>query len=307
MSWINKILRLMTEPALPPYLLQITSDRLTGLRVKEGDRREARYFILPLEAGLIEPSAERSNLREPEKLTSLIQNGLKKIGGSGGNLSLLLPESCFRVFIFTAENLPSSSQEKSALIRWRIRKLYPLLPEDFRFDFQVWRENSFYKLLVVGAKTSIIEEYEKLLARAGWQVRVVGLPTIYLLTLVQEPDYLLVNVERDHLALVALASQIPLLYRVKSFRLEREGNLGQQCLAEIENTLHFIEDKEKRQIKKIFLRWAVEPEERTYLVNFLNQSGFEVKGFQTNRFSGFKEEDQEVLTPLLGQLANKEK
>lgn len=307
MSWLDKILKQMIEPALPPYLLQITSDRLTGLRVKEGDRREARYFILPLGAGLIEPSAERSNLREPEKLVALIQTGFKKIGGAGGDLSLLLPESCFRVFIFTAESLPSSGREKLALIRWRIRKLYPLLPDDFRFDFQVWRFNSSYKLLVVGAKTSIIEEYEKLLARAGWRVRVVGLPTIYLLTLVKETDFLLVNVERDHLAILASANEIPLLYRVKSFRLEREADLSQQCLAEIENTLHFIEDKEKRQIKNIILRWAVEAEDKQYIVNYLNQSGFEVKGFKTNRFSGFKDEDQAILTPLLGQLANREK
>lgn len=307
MSWLDKILKQMIEPALPPYLLQITSDRLTGLRVKEGDRREARYFILPLGAGLIEPSAERSNLREPDKLVALIQAGFKKIGGPGGDLSLLLPESCFRVFIFTAESLPSSGREKLALIRWRIRKLYPLLPDDFRFDFQVWRFDSFYKLLVVGAKTSIIEEYEKLLARAGWRVRVVGLPTIYLLTLVKEPDFLLVNLERDHLAILASANEIPLLYRVKSFRLEREGDLSQQCLAEIENTLHFIEDKEKRQIKNIFLRWAVEAEDKQYLVNYLNQSGFEVKGFKTNRFSGFKDEEHAILAPLLGQLANREK
>ncbi len=307
MSWINKILKYMTEPALPPYLLQITTYRLTGLRVKEGDSRETRYFILPLEEGLIEPSAERSNLREPEKLMTLIRSNLKKIGGQEGCLSLLLPESCFRVFIFTAESLPSSGREKLALIRWRIRKLYPLLPDDFRFDFQTWRINSYYKLLVVGAKASIIEEYEKLLARAGWQVRVVGLPTIYLLTLVEEQDFLLVNVERDSLSLLALANQVPLLYRVKSFRLEKKGDLSQQCLAEIENTLHFIEDKEKRQIKNIFLRWAVEAEDEQYLLNYLNQSGFEVKSFKSNQFSGFKDEDQAILSPLLGQLANKEK
>lgn len=307
MSWLNKILKYMTEPSLPPYLLQITAHRVSGLRVKEGNHPQVRYFILPLEDGLIEPSAEKSNLREPEKLIALIQNGLKKISGRGGDLSVLLPESCFRLFIFAVESLPSSNREKLALIRWRIKKLYPLLPDDFRFDFQAWRFNSFYRLLVVGTKANILEEYEKLLARAGWRVRVIGLPSIYLLALVEEPDFLLVNVERDNLALLASASRIPLLYRVKSFRLEKEGNLSQQCLAEIENTLHFIEDKEKRQIKKIFLRWAVEAEDEQYLINFLSQSGLEVESLKPNRFSGFKDNEPTILAPLLGQLANREK
>ncbi len=307
MSWLNKIWQYLTEPPLPPFLLQITAHRVSGLRVKEGVSQKSRYFILPLEAGLIEPSAERNNLRKPEKLMDLIQRGFEKIDGRGGDLSVLLPESCFRLFIFAVENLPSSGREKLALIRWRIKKLYPLLSDDFRFDYQAWRFNSYYKLLVVGAKSSIIEEYEKLLARIGWRVRLVGLPTVYLLALIEEPDFLLINVERDSLALLAAAGQIPLLYRVKSFRLDREGDFTQQILSEMENTLHFIEDKEKRQIKRIFLRWAVETEDEKILLDFLNQSNLEIKSLKLNRFSGIGDEEKIILSPLLGQVANREK
>jgi len=307
MTLFDKIRDFLTEPPLPPYLLQITADRISGLRVKAGASQENRYFILPLEAGLIEPSAEKNNLLEPSRLKILIEQGLRKIGGLRSDLSLLLPEACFRLFIFTAENLPSSTQEKLALIKWRIKKLYPLIPDDFRFDFQIWRLNSSLKVLVAGARASIIEEYEKLLGLAGCRVRVIGLPTIYLLPLVEEPDYLLANVERDYLALLVSVSQVPLLYRMKSFRLERGVDLKQPCLAEIENTLHFIEDKEKRQIKKIYLRWAVEDDAAKVLIDNLEQAGLEVKAVKTDKFTEFRNEDRTVLAPLLGQIANKEK
>jgi len=307
MALIDKIRNFLTEPPLPPFLLQITANRLTGLRVKAGASQENRYFILPLEAGLLEPSAEKSNLLEPPKLKSLIEQGLRKIGGLQSDLSLLLPEACFRLFIFTAENLPSSTQEKLALIKWRLKKLYPLIPDDFRFDFQTWQLNSSLRVLVAGARASIIEEYEKLLAGAGCRVRVIGLPTIYLLPLVEEPDYLLVNVERDYLALLVSLNHVPLLYRMKSFRWERGTDLKQTSLAEIENTLHFIEDKEKRQIRKIYLRWAVEDEVARVLTDNLEQAGLEVRPLKTDRFAGFRKEERILLAPLLGQIANKEK
>lgn len=307
MTLIDKIRDFLTEPPLPPYLLQITANRITGLRVKAGASQDNRYFILPLETGLIEPSAERSNLLDASRLKSVIEQGLRKIGGLRSDLSLLLPEACFRLFIFTAENLPSSTQEKLALIKWRIKKLYPLIPDDFRFDFQIWRLNSSLKVLVAGARGSIIEEYEKLLALAGCRVRVIGLPTIYLLPLVEEPDYLLANVERDYLALLVSVNHVPLFYRMKSFRREKGADLKQPCLAEIENTLHFIEDKEKKQIRKIYLRWAVEDEAARVLIENLEQAALEVSPLKTEKFAGFRDEDRILLAPLLGQIANKEK
>ncbi|MCX7973915.1 MAG: hypothetical protein N3B16_05375 [Candidatus Aminicenantes bacterium] len=304
MSWFDRFVQFLTKPPLPPFLLQITAHRLTGFRVKEEDRRENRYFISFLEPGLIEPSVEKSNLRAPDKLLTLIQQELKKIGGQKGALSLLLPESCFRVFLLLTESLPASSQERLALIRWRVKKLYPLLPEDFRFDYQSWRIDSGYKLLVVGAKETVIKEYEDLFSRAGWQVRLIGVPTIYLLALIKEKDFLLVNIEKDYLALLACFNGIPWLYRVKSFYFEKEGDLFQPGLAEIENTLHFIEDKEKREIKKIIIRWVAKTDDEPYLINSLERLGLEIKKLEAKGFLDLNEADQNLLAPLLGLLAN---
>lgn len=304
MSWFKKFVDYLVEPSLPPYLLQMTAHRLSGFRVKDGQKGDKRFFITSLEPGLLEPSAEKNNIRVPEKLMAYVQQGLRKIGGLRGELSLLLPESCFRVFILTTENLPSSRPEQLALLRWRIKKLFPLLPEDFRFDFQAWRTSSGFKVLLIGAKETVIKEYEDLLARIGWQVRLIGVPTIYLLTLIKEKDFLVANIEQDYLALLVGLNGIPWLYRVKSFFMEKENDLSQSCLAEIENTLHFIEDKEKKQIKTVYLRWAGNEEEEPNLVNLLQQFDLTIKNFEIKELPNLSQEEQKILAPLLGQWAN---
>lgn len=304
MSWYKKFLDYLSEPPLPPYLLQLTAHRLTGLRVKDGQKGEKRFFITFLEPGLLEPSAEKNNLRVPEKLMVYIQQGLRKIGGLKGELSLLLPEPCFRVFILTTESLPSSRQEQLALFKWRMKKLLPVLPEDFRFDFQAWRANSGFKVLVIGAKETIIREYENLFARIGWQVRVIGVPTIYLLTLIKEKDFLVANIEKDYLALLVGLNGIPWLYRVKSFFAEKENDLSRSGLAEIENTLHFIEDKEKKQIKTVYLRWAGQEEEEANLIKFLRQFDIEIKYLETEDLPNLSQRERKILAPLFGQWAN---
>ncbi len=302
-SLAQKIRRYFTEPIIPDYLLQITPSRLTGLRVGEGKQKGQKYFILPLAPGIIDPSAERSNLSRPDELLSAIRQGLKKLEADGGAVSLLLPEACFRVFILTMETLPPSFKEQVALIRWRVKKLFPVLPDDFRLDYQIFRLPSAFRLLVVGARASVIQEYENLLAKAGYPVRTISVPSLHLISLTKKPDFVLANLERDSLALLAVVGGAPLLYRLKVFRQEKEGSRDfiSQSLAEIENTLHFLEDKEKKRFNEISLRWGLDTETDYGLIDHLRQHGLDVVRFDSLAYPILKAREQEILAPLLGQ------
>jgi len=298
--------RYLSEPLLPDFLVQLTEDRISGLRIRGGEGKAKKYFIQFLKPGLIEPSAEKNNLRQPEELIRSIQLGMKQFGAESGDVSLLLPEACFRVFILPAEGLPATHREREALIRWRIKKLYPVLPDDFRFDYQVFSANSTLRLLVAGARAAIIEEYEKLLSQAKWRVRVVGIPTLQLASLLKEPNIFLINIERDYLTILAVAKKMPLLYRAKSFRREKEREtvFSQQCLAEIENTLHFLEDKEKVQFKEVYLRWGVASEASELLIRSLEDSGLQVGRFGSLLLLNIEPGDREILAPLWGQIGS---
>lgn len=301
-TYLKKLQSYFTEPLLPAFLLHLSTERLCGLRIKGRDDKAVKYFIQPLKPGLIEPSAEKNNVRQPEELLPIINQGMRQLGGQGGAVSLLLPEPCFRLFVFPAATLPPSPQEQQALLRWRIKKLYPLLPDDWRFDYQAFRLNSSLRILVSGTRRMVVEEYEKLLAMANWRVRVVSPPTLHLLTLVPEADFLVVNVENDYLALTAVADSCPLFYRLKAFRMENltEENFGSLCLAEIENTLHFLEDKEKRQFKEIFIRWGVSSFSAGSLIKALEQLQLRVSRYHSMPFPDI--EEREILAPLLGQI-----
>ncbi len=301
---LRKIGSYFTEPLLPDFLLHLSAERVCGLRVRGREAKAQSYFIQPLKPGLVEPSAEKNNLRQPEELLAIINQGMRQLGGQGGEVSLLLPEPCFRLFVFPAETLPPSPQERLALLRWRVKKLYPLLSDDWRFDYQAFRYNASLRVLVAGTRESVVEEYENLLGKANWRVRVVSLPTLHLLSLVPEANFLAVNVESDYLALTAVAENCPLFYRLKAFRLERETeeNFGSLCLAEIENTLHFLEDKEKRQFKEIFIRWGVSSFSPAGLIKALEQLNLRVSRYQSLPFPDIKEAAREILAPLLGQI-----
>lgn len=105
-------------------------------------------------------------LARPDLLTAVLGR-LKKDQGRVDRVSLLLPDSWFRINLIDIPELPEKKAEADEVVRWSLRKSTPIRPEEFRLAYQtVDRTDAGARVLVVAALEKTLAEIEKAFAEA---------------------------------------------------------------------------------------------------------------------------------------------
>ena len=299
-----------TTPLCPSAVIQFSSTYVSAIQVDVKERRVKGHLVLDLPAGMIGPHFDRPNISDGAALTGILKNGLKEFHLSGKKLACLVPEACLKIFILAFDSLPASESEREKIILWRAKKQMPVLPEDVRLSYELMTSSASLKVMAAVARTSIVKEYENLLAGLGLEVGILTVPTLSLLNLLdweRESDLLAVNIEDDSLALAAVTRAEPALYRLKMFALER-GDIGDSSLRvetifkEIENTAHFIEDREKRKVRSVWFRSGLKKSRLNFLEILRTALPFDIHPIQVPRSFGLAQEASDFLAPLVGQI-----
>lgn len=310
MSLRTKLTHFFSAQPTPPVALQLSASFWSGLTYSAKERKVKRYSVLPLPAGIVEPHFDRPNIKDPAALSEIISEELKKLHYGGEKAACLIPESCFRIFIFSFDSLSSLESEREKLVRWRVKKQMPILPEDIRLSYQAMKLNSSVKVIGSLARTAILKEYENLLLSRGVKIGVLTAPTLSLLNLVdwqKGNDCLIANIEDDSMSLVVIINSEITLYRLKHFALDRTGSLSQagrlgEIIKEIENTAHFIEDREKREIQSLWLHSSWGESQQILLAEMGKKLSFPVHPVDASLLVEAGPLERSVLTPLVGQI-----
>jgi hypothetical protein len=293
-----------TDPPCPPVILQVSSAFLSGLQVAEKERKPKQRLIVPLPGGLVEPHFEKANIRDQAALAGLLKEPLGRLGAADGDAACLLPEACFRVFVLPFESFPGSEHERESLILFRAKKQMPLPPDDLRLSYQMMGSGPGVKVVAALARASVIREYEAFFAGLGLKLGIVSPPALSLLNLIDwrtEPAGLLVNLDDDSLGLVAVTGSEPALYRVKGFAGERtEARRVDGVAKEIENTIHFIEDREQQAVPTLWFRNGLLDGGGGLQSALAGMLTVPVKPVPAGRLEFLPEEERSVLTPLAG-------
>jgi hypothetical protein len=299
-----------TAPLCPSIILQLSSAYVSGLHVDVKERQVKHHFVLDLPGGLIEPHFDRPNMSDTAALTGILKDGLKQIKISGKKVACLIPEACLKVFVLAFDSLPSSEREREKLIRWRVKKQMPVLSDDLRLSYEVKPSSSSMRVLAALARTPVIKEYEDLIAGLGLEVGILTVPTLSLLNLLdwkEEDDWLAVNIEDDALALAAVTRAEMALYRLKMFALERGkawdfAHKVETIVKEIENTAHFVEDREKREIRSLWFRSGLKESPGDILEALRTALPFDVQPVQSPGSFDLTPEIGHFMAPLVGQI-----
>ena len=259
LTGLKRVKDYFLEVPLPDVVLQVAPRYLSGLRIAPRERKAGGHFLLPIPEGAVVPSFESLNFADPRAVESAVKEGLAKLGLSQGTAAVLLPELAAKVFVLGLDSLPASPRERDSIIRWRVAKILPSLPDDARFAFLRTPAGEGERLLVTVARTSVIQEYEALLAGCGLaagNVNPAFLNLIGILPAAPEGDALAVNVEDDSLGLAVLDGSGIGLYRQKPFSMDGAPGAAPitDLVTEIENTIHYLEDREKRTVRILWLR-----------------------------------------------------
>jgi len=306
---LRKIMDFFTVPLCPPTIIQISSSYISGIRVDLQDGRARRHAVLELPAGLLEPHFDRKNVLDAAALAGIMKEGFRELQVSGKKIACLVPEACLKIFVLPFDSLPASEKEREKIIRWRAKKQMAILPEDARLSYETVASSSSIKILAALARTPVIREYEGLFASLGVEVAIAASPTISLINLVDwenEKDLLVANIEEDSLGLMAVTQSEPVLYRLKTFSAGQEAGLrfSQKIEAigkEIENTVHFIEDREKREVRSLWFRSGLKEGQGDILAGLGTSLGIEVRPIAAPSWAGLSPELSAFLAPLAGQ------
>ena len=307
---IHKIKKYLTEPLLPPLSFLFSRTCLGGIHYSAKEKTIDAHFILPLSAGLLEPSFDKKNIINGRALEGKLREGVHRLGAADRNVLLLIPEACLKVFLLAFDNLPSSIKERENLIRWRLNKLLPLQPSDLRMSYDVMTSEGGAKIILVLARAAVIQEYESLLARLDLKVKVIGLPSLALMNfLKQEPtkNALVANIEADSISLLAVAERRAALYRFKPFLQDAtRGALSaqkwEQVVTEVQNTIQFMEDREQKKIGAVWVRSALPIGEGDGLAILKEKLSVPVKALDFSLPRPLSGEDKQILSPLVGQM-----
>lgn len=310
-SFSEKIRGFFTQLPLPSTAFQITSGYMSGIHFSQQERKLKSHFILPLKRGLIESSFYKNNIKDPDKLRETLREEAIPVESFPHSAAFLLPELSQKVFIFKFDSLPSSRGEREQIFRFRVQKQMPLLPDDSRMTFVINSDSRGTRALVSVARLSVIQEYEDFFQTMRFKIRHVGIPSLNLLNLIsfeQEKDFAVINIEEDSFSLAVVINSGLFLYRQKPFIIEAEKQDNQlrmtsNIVQEVENTLNFIEDKEKKTVTSIWVRMGALSSDEKIIAHLEEKLAFPVVKIETSIPFELKPTEKRVLAPLIGQVS----
>jgi hypothetical protein len=296
------------ERLLPDSVFQIAPGYLSGIRVSRSDGSVKGGFVLPFRERPVAPSFDRPNVTGPAVLEEAIAQGKRNLRLSAGSAAILIPESSVRVFVINVDSFPASGKERNAFIRWRIGKQMPLIPEDARIDYAVTPGRGTRRVIVAMARQVVVWEYEALFEKAGVRPVVVTAPSLALVNLVRgdvRGNRVLLNIEDETLSVLALTDPGWSLYRLKDIGLpggsgaeERVDNI----VREVENTVRFLEDRDKSRIEGLWLRCAAAAEFQEILRRLRERIVLPIEPVEYSAPEAWTDAHKAILAPLIGQI-----
>jgi hypothetical protein len=307
----SRLTAYLTGTPIPRIILQLSSRYLSGIRLSPKDRRLESGFLLPLEPGLIQPSFYKPNIPDPGRLDEAFREGARRLGDGGRDVGLLIPEMSQRVFVFVFEQLPSMPEEREQLIRHRIRRQMPLLPEDTRLAFDTLPSGEKKKIVATIARESVVREYEEAAQKIIGKVRMVGVPSLGLFNLLADKpdeDFALVDVEEDSFSFIAVLDSEIYLYRQKPLGAgeepeEARARKRETVFQEILNTTRLIEDKEKRRIGSLWIRLGFLERDEEIFRDLESRLGLTLRKIEAAGRPEWAERDRMNLSPLIGHIS----
>ena len=295
-----RLQRYFTGLPAPAAVFQFAASSFAGLRLPAHEGAPVGRFFQPLPKGLLQPSFDRTNISDPAALEALVVEGLKRLGLHSGAVALLVPELCARVFIVDLDSRPASAREEEEVFRWRVKKQFPLLPEDARWSLAGQPAGAGERVVGVLARAAVIKEYEALFARTRVRVRTVTLPSLSLARLLErtaEDNVVLVNAEETALTVTALVGSAFSLHRLKPLAADAAAALVAQ---EAENTIHFLEDREQTRIQVVWVRSTLPDGEDGLVAALGERLGLPVRSASALTVPLLEPQEGRLLGPLAG-------
>ena len=173
------MLSALTQPNYPKAALGIESNAVTALALqKEGRGRfgikQAATIELPNH--LLEPSFLETNIHGANEMIELIEEAVVTAGlQKQKRWSVALPGNTARSVILTLDNEPANKQELAQILDWKAENSFGAGAGEMRVTRRKIKSDRDGKTryFATAVKLSVIDEYETLFERLGWQAGLI--------------------------------------------------------------------------------------------------------------------------------------
>jgi type IV pilus assembly protein PilM len=159
--------------SFPPDVLVLDDDSLVHARFGRGKTtpRIVNAKSYRLAADTFAPSPVTPTLVNDGALAETLRR-MKMETGKWDKVSLLLPDSWFRINIVELPSLPPKDADALDVVRWSLKRTLPIPPEQLRVAYSVLERDAKggAKVLVVSALESTLGALERVFGAAGLDV-----------------------------------------------------------------------------------------------------------------------------------------
>ncbi|HYS54469.1 MAG TPA: hypothetical protein VER58_11990 [Thermoanaerobaculia bacterium] len=214
--------------SFPPDVVVLDSDALIHARIGRGRKGpqivQAKSYRLP--ADTFVNAVVTPQLTNEAALADALRR-LRVESGRWDRVSLLLPDSWFRVNILELPNLPDSEKEADEMIRWSLKRTMPIDSSLLRVKHEVLSRSVHTRVLVLSAMDQTLSAIEKVFEAAGIEIVLIepiGL-NIWNAITVREPnttrDRIFFYIRDGEFTTAAFRGSQPLFIRSRNLNGER--------------------------------------------------------------------------------------
>ncbi len=183
---VRRVTRWLEGTAHPPIALEISVDRVAGVRFHRNGSLDG-FAIERIPAGSLVPSAIETNLVNAATVKSAVSSVCARLGARDEEAALLLPDPVIRVFVQHFEDFPRSASEAIPMLRWKLKKSVPFEVDETLLSYMRQPPRADGVDVVTGiARLRIIREYESLLDTLSLRPGVVLSSTLAAITLLDD-------------------------------------------------------------------------------------------------------------------------
>jgi type IV pilus assembly protein PilM len=215
--------------SFPPDIVLLDTDSLVHVRLSRGKKnpRVVSVKTYRLGADTFGEGMVTPDLIHEASFAEALRR-LRMETGNWDRVSVLLPDSWFRMNILEVPSLPDKPAEALEVVRWSLKRTLPIAPEELRIAKEVLGPStSGVQVLVVSAREKTLAAIERLFAAVGVEVVLIeatGLNIWNAITVREAPtagDRLFLFVrDRDFTTAVFRGNQ-PLFLRSRNLSAER--------------------------------------------------------------------------------------
>ncbi|HYC62925.1 MAG TPA: hypothetical protein VEK79_25525 [Thermoanaerobaculia bacterium] len=161
--------------SFPPDVVIIDTDAIVHARFGRGKAGMRLVHAKPyrLAADTFASAMVTPQLVSASSLTEALRR-MRNETGKWDKVSLLLPDSWFRINIVDLPSLPDREADALDVVRWSLKRTLPIPPEQLRVSYTVLtREGQAAKVLVLSALDETLTALEKTFAAVGLDVVLV--------------------------------------------------------------------------------------------------------------------------------------